>query len=146
MRKQKGKNILTQSEMEIMNIVWASGRDITVRDVLEQMPEPRPAYTTVGTFMKILTEKGALEAKKHEGDGKTLYYAPLLGKVEYKKRFLELIKRQLFDGSIKSLVSFFVEEEEISREELIEYLEELKSLTPASPKGEELLREINSVQ
>lgn len=126
MRKQKGKNILTQSEMEIMNIVWASGRDITVREVLEQMPEPRPAYTTVGTFMKILTEKGVLEAKKHEGDGKTLYYAPLLGKVEYKKRFLELIKRQLFDGSIKSLVSFFVEEEEISREELIEYLEELK--------------------
>lgn len=127
MRKQKGKDVLTQSEMEIMNIVWAAGRDITVREVLEQMPEPRPAYTTVGTFMKILTEKGVLEAKKHEGDGKTFYYAPVLGKGEYRKRFLDLIKRQLFDGSIKSIVSFFVEEEEISREELIEYLEELKS-------------------
>ena len=94
---------------------------------ISQMPTPRPAYTTVGTFMKILTEKGVLEAKKHEGDGKTFYYAPILGKGEYRKRFLDLIKRQLFDGSIKSIVSFFVEEEEISREELIEYLEELKS-------------------
>lgn len=119
--------MLTQNEMEIMNIVWAAGRDITVREVLEQMPEPRPAYTTVGTFMKILTEKGVLEARKHDGDGKTFFYAPILGKGEYRKRFLDLIKRQLFDGSIKSIVSFFVEEEEISREELIEYLEELKS-------------------
>ena len=126
MRKQKDKRILTESEIEIMNLVWRAGKEVSVRDVMEMMPEPRPAYTTVGTFMKILTEKGMLEVKKHEGDGKSFFYTPLIGKAEYRKRVLEVMKHQLFDGSLKSLVNFFEEEEEISREELIAYLEELK--------------------
>ena len=62
MNRNKDQRTLTKAEMEIMNIIWSSSmEELSVRDVLEAYQEPKPAYTTVATFMKILTQKGILE-------------------------------------------------------------------------------------
>ena len=70
MNRNKDQRTLTKAEMEIMNIIWSSSmEELSVRDVLEAYQEPKPAYTTVATFMKILTQKGFLEPQKREGGG-----------------------------------------------------------------------------
>ena len=109
-RTAKNKT-LTRAEMEIMNHLWnmeAGGG--TVRDVLACCQEPLPAYTTTATFLKILTQKGFVSAEKREGEGKTLFFRPLLTKDEYRKLAIDDVKDNVFGGSIKSLVSFFVKE------------------------------------
>ena len=127
MAKNKKDMTLTKAEMEIMNYLWAreEGRG-TVRDVLECYPEPKPAYTTAATFLKILTQKGFVAAEKNPGDGKTFFFRPLISQDEYRKRVMKDVKDNFFGGSAKSLVNFFVKEEEISESELMELLEMIK--------------------
>ncbi|MBO7466615.1 MAG: BlaI/MecI/CopY family transcriptional regulator [Bacteroidaceae bacterium] len=116
---------LTKGELQIMNILWDK-RHATVSEVLEAMPEPRPAYNTVLTFLRILTEK---EYVGHEAKGRFYVYHPLVQKGEYTRAFLKEVKERLFDGSAKSLLSFFVAEENLSAgdvQELMGLLERLK--------------------
>lgn len=107
---------LTRAEMQVMSILWDSGRMCDVHDVVAKYNEPRPAYTTVATFLKILTTKGFVAFKK--GDGKQHLYYPLISKAEYTARVMNDVKDNLFDGSASSLVSFFVEKEQLTREEI----------------------------
>lgn len=127
MAKNKKDMTLTRAEMEIMNYLWAKedGRG-TVRDVLECYPEPKPAYTTTATFLKILTQKGFVAAEKNPGDGKTLFFRPLISQDEYRKRVMQDVKDCFFGGSAKSLVSFFMQEESIDPNEIKELLEMIK--------------------
>jgi len=111
---------LTKSEMTVMNILWEMAEGGTVYDVLEKYDEPKPAYTTTATFMKILEKKGYLEAKKLSG--RTYTYFPLISKEVYSRRAMQEVKKDLFDGSAKSLLSFFVQEEGLSAEDIQELL------------------------
>lgn len=111
---------LTKSEKTVMNILWEMAEGGTVYDVLEKYDEPKPAYTTTATFMKILEKKGYLEAKKLSG--RTYTYFPLITKEEYSRRAMLEVKKDLFDGSAKSLLSFFVQEEGLSAEDIQELL------------------------
>lgn len=116
---------LTKGELQIMNILWEK-RHATVNDVREAMPEPRPAYNTVLTFLRILSEKAYVG---HEAKGRFYVYHPLVQKGEYTRAFLKEVKERLFDGSAKSLLSFFVAEENLSAkdvQELVDLLEKLK--------------------
>lgn len=124
MTKAKKDMTLTRAEMEIMNYLWAKeeGRG-TVRDVLECYPEPKPAYTTTATFLKILTQKGFVVAEKNPGDGKTFFFRPTISQDEYRKRVMKDVKDCFFGGSAKSLVSFFMQEESIDPSEIKELLE-----------------------
>lgn len=115
---------LTSSEMTVMNILWQMENGGTVYDVLEQYTEPKPAYTTVATFLKILEKKGYLEAKKLSG--RTFTFFPLLTKEEYSRRAIQDVKKDLFAGSAKSLLSFFVQEEKLSQEDIQELLDMVK--------------------
>lgn len=115
---------LTKSEMTVMNILWEMAEGGTVYDVLEKYDEPKPAYTTTATFIKILEKKGYLEAKKLSG--RTYTYFPLITKEEYSRRAIQEVKKDLFDGSVKSLLSFFVQEEGLSAEDIQELLTILK--------------------
>ncbi len=124
MAKMKENKTLTKAEMEIMNYLWdIGGEGATVRDVLERYPTPPPAYTTTATFLKILTEKGFVATEKLKGEGKTYRFRPLISRDEYRKRVVEDVKENFFGGSVKSLVSFFVQEEKLSKSELKELLE-----------------------
>ena len=69
---------LTRAEMDLMNLLWNAGHALTVGEVVEGYAEPRPAYTTVATFLKILEAKGYVEHRKREDTGRTFYYSPTL--------------------------------------------------------------------
>ena len=115
---------LTRGEMQVMNILW-SRRHATVADVVEAMPEPRPAYNTVLTFLRIMEEKGFVG---HEKSGRFYIYHPLVQKGEYTREYLKGVRDQLFDGSAKSLISFFAEEESLTAGEVQELIDLLRTL------------------
>ena len=115
---------LTKGEMQVMNILWGSGRACDVHYVIEQYDEPQPAYTTVATFLKILSTKGFVDFKK--GQGKQYLYFPLVSKAEYTARVMRSVKDDFFGGSPSSLVSFFLKEEKLSQREIDELISIMK--------------------
>ena len=113
---------LTQAELQIMQVVWAKGR-VFVKDVLSEMPEPKPAYNTVSTFIRILEKKGFIG---HTAYGKTYEYFPLVPKDEYTGTFMTGVLNNFFGGSLSRLVSFFSDNKAISLEEADEILKMLE--------------------
>jgi predicted transcriptional regulator len=127
MRRHKEHITLTKSEMEIMSILWSMDEGMgSVRDILEHYGNPKPAYTTVSTFLRILTQKGFVESVKREGEGKTFNYRPLISQDDYRRRAFDEMKNSMFNGSAKSLVSFFMQQEGISPAEVEELLQMIK--------------------
>lgn len=115
---------LTKSEMQVMNILWDLNRGACVNDILAQYPDPKPAYTTIATFLKILTQKGFVEHKK--GTGKLLIYSPLITREKYRRQVMEEVKDDFFGNSFKSMFSFFVREEHLTAEDIQELIDQIK--------------------
>ncbi|HYH57020.1 MAG TPA: BlaI/MecI/CopY family transcriptional regulator [Anseongella sp.] len=116
---------LTKAEEQIMQVLWKIGKGF-IKDILEAVPEPRPAYTTLSTITRILEKKGFVGYNAY---GKTHEYFPLISEEEYKKFITEKLVSNYFGNSFKSLVSFFVEEKNISlkeADEIIRIIEENK--------------------
>ncbi len=109
---------LTKAEEQVMQILWALKKAF-VKDVLEQLPEPKPAYTTVSTIIRILEQKEFVGYKAY---GKTHEYFPLVPKDAYKKFITKGLLRDYFSGSLKNLVSHFAEKEKIDVKELDEIM------------------------
>ena len=127
MKRDKENQTLTREEMEIMNRLWAKeSNSASVRELLAEYPDPKPAYTTLGTYMKILTQKGFVKPEKREDDGKTFFFRPLITQNEYRKRVVKDVKNTLFGGSMRSLVNFFEKEEKIPDDEIQELLSLIK--------------------
>ena len=127
MKRDKENQTLTRVEMEIMNRLWAKeSNSASVRELLADYPDPKPAYTTLGTYMKILTQKGFVKPEKHEDDGKTFFFRPIITQDVYGKRVVKDVKNTLFGGSMRSLVNFFVKEEKIPDDEIQELLNLIK--------------------
>lgn len=105
---------LTRAEEEVMQILWELGQGV-VHDLLERFPEPRPAYNTVSTIIRILEQKGFID---HKAYGRTYVYFPLISKKEYTKSYFRSMVTNYFGNSYKSLASFFTREESLSIEEL----------------------------
>ena len=115
---------LTKSEMQVMNILWDLGRGACVNDVLAHYQEPRPAYTTVATFLKILEQKGFVEHRK--GQGKLLIYSPLMTRERYRRQVMDDVKQTFFGGSLTSLITFFAKSEQLSDAEIDELIDIIK--------------------
>jgi BlaI family transcriptional regulator, penicillinase repressor len=113
---------LTKAEDQVMQILWQIGKGF-VKDIIEQMPEPKPAYNTVSTIVRILETKGFIS---HKAYGKTHEYAPTISKEKYTKFYLNNLIKGYFNGSFQNLVSFFAKENRISAGDLEKILEELK--------------------
>ena len=107
---------LSDREQEVMNVIWEV-RNCCVDDVLQQLPEPKPAYTTVQTFMKILEEK---EFLAHKRDGKKFIFYPLVEKPEYNRWCLKHMKDNLFGGSAKSLLNTFIRDNSLTDSDIRE--------------------------
>ena len=118
---------LTKAEEQVMQILWEIKKGF-VKEVIEKMPEPKPAYNTVSTIIRILEKKGFVG---YNSFGKTHEYFPLIAKDEYRSFFLRNFMGNYFGGSIKNLVSFFARDNDLDindMEEIIKYVEEdLKS-------------------
>jgi BlaI family transcriptional regulator, penicillinase repressor len=113
MKVDNGKE-LTRAEDQIMQILW----DIEIgfiKDIVERLPDPKPAYSTVSTIVRILEKKGYVW---HNTFGNTHQYYPLVSKDIYKKAFMGNIIKNYFSNSFKQMVSFFSKENSISIEEL----------------------------
>ena len=118
--KEKKKQ-LTKAETQVMNILWSlPEQQGFIQDIIDRYPEPKPAYTTILTFMKILTDKGFV---KPERVGKANRFSPLISKDDYTYSFISDVKDTFFDGSFTSLVSFFAKKEQYTDEELAELKE-----------------------
>ena len=94
---------LTSAEEQVMQILW-SLNEAFVNDIIEKMPEPKPAYNTVSTIIRILETKGFVN---HKAFGKTHQYFPLISKEEYTKGFFSGVMKKYFSNSYTNLVSFF---------------------------------------
>lgn len=114
---------LTRGEEEIMQIIWQLG-DAVVNEIIERMEEPRPKYTTVATFLKILENKGFLT---HTSEGKSHRYYPLVDREYYARGVMSSMLTSYFDGSLAQLVSFFSRHEKISTDEQAEILEIIRN-------------------
>ena len=123
MRNKKEINTLTKAEMEIMNTLWDATKPMSTHAIIEKYPEPKPAYSTIATFMKILTNKEFVSFRKGEEGDKTFYFYPLITRVEYTRKFMNHVKSTFFGGSVKSLISFFAKEEQLSDKDLQEIME-----------------------
>lgn len=113
---------LTRAELEIMQVLWAKGA-VVVHDILDEMDEPKPAYNTVSTIVRILEKKGFVS---HKAYGKTHEYFPLISKDDYARRYMDTVLNNFFGGSVSRLVSFFSENKAISLEETDAILDMLK--------------------
>lgn len=122
MNKGKTERTLTRAEMDVMDILWHSGRSMTTNQVVDCFPEPRPAYTTVATFLKILSAKGFVGHTQLPGS-KAFSFFPLVSRAEYTRQVMQDVKDTFFGGSGKSLMSFFIREENLSDDDLKELLE-----------------------
>jgi predicted transcriptional regulator len=112
---------LTKAEEQIIQILWKLGK-ANVKQVLAEMPEPKPAVTTVSTIIRILENKGFVS---HEAKGRGYVYFPVVKKEEYTQQSLRQMINNYFDGSFKNLVSFFAKKEQLDMRELEEILKEL---------------------
>ena len=115
---------LTKAEMQIMSILWELPHGGCIHEIISYYSDPKPAYTTIATFLKILLNKGFV--KHHKFSGKTYTYYPLITKQEYRRMVMKDVQNSLFDGSGASLVKFFVEEESMSESEIQELIELIK--------------------
>ena len=122
----KEKKQLTKAETQVMNVLWSlpdgQGRSA---EIMERMPEPKPALTTLLTFLKILKDKGFVAAEKI---GKGLLFKALVSRNDYTRTYMKEVKQTFFGGSVSSLVSFFAKNEELSDEEIQEIKEIIENL------------------
>jgi BlaI family transcriptional regulator, penicillinase repressor len=113
---------LTRAEDQVMQILWKLEKAF-VKDIVEQMPEPKPAYNTVSTIIRILETKGFVD---HKAYGKTHEYFPIISKGNYTKFYLNNMLTGYFNGSFNNLVSFFAEENKLNANDIEALLKELK--------------------
>lgn len=117
---------LTRAEDQVMQILWKIGKGF-VKDIIEQMPAPKPAYNTVSTIVRILETKGFVS---HHAYGKTHEYFPVIGKDKYARFYLNNMLRGYFNGSFENLVSFFARENKLGVTDLEKLLHEIKKQKP----------------
>ena len=120
---RRKENTLTKVEFQIMSILWDINHSACIWDILDRYEEPKPAYTTISTYMKVLYEKGYVDYFKSKGEGKTHLYIAKITRAEYARKAMQEIKKGLFGGSLKSMICFFVKEENLSAEEIKELLD-----------------------
>ena len=112
---------LTKAEEEIMHILWQLNK-ANVKDIIDLLPEPKPAYNTVSTIVRILENKGFVD---YEKQGKGHLYFPLMKKQDYSNQSINNLVDNYFQGSFKSMVSFFVKKNDIDLKDVEAILKDI---------------------
>lgn len=100
---------LTKAEEHLMKVVWKLGK-ATIKEIAEHMPNPKPAYNTVATVLKVLKGKKFVAVESH---GNVYSYSPIILEKEYRRFAFDKVFANYFSGSYQSLLSFLVEEKNI---------------------------------
>ena len=114
--------ILTKAEEQIMHVIWKLDKAF-LKEIIDELPEPKPHSNTVATIIKILTEKDFVGVKVF---GRMHQYYPLVSKDAYSKTTMRSLVKGYFVGSFSNAVSFMVKENNLSVEELEMLLKQLK--------------------
>ncbi len=114
---------LTKAEEQVMQILWEIKKGF-VKDILEKMPNPKPAYNTVSTIVRILEKK---EFVGYTAYGKTHEYYPLIEKNQYRSFYLKSMISGYFGGSFERLVSFFAKDNDMDIHEMEELLKNVQN-------------------
>lgn len=109
---------LTKAEEQIMQILWSLKEGI-VKQVVDAFEEPKPAYTTVATVLKVLEKKGFVE---HKTIGNTHLFYPAISKKDYTKFQFSTLLKDYFNGSFPKMATFFARENNLSIQELEEMI------------------------
>jgi BlaI family penicillinase repressor len=112
---------LTKAEEQIMQILWEMEKGF-VKDIVDRFPDPKPAYNTVSTIIRILEQKGFVD---HTAFGKTHEYFPLVNKKEYTSSYMKNFIHNYFSGSFQEMVSFFAKEDKLTVKQLNELMKEV---------------------
>ena len=107
---------LTKAEEQVMQVLWDLDGGF-VNEVIEQLPEPKPAYNTVSTIIRILEKKGFVG---FEAFGRAHRYHPIVEKDDYRQFSMGRMINNYFQGSFSEMVSFFVKENNLSLGEIAE--------------------------
>ena len=113
-------NELTKAEAQVMHYIWELEKSF-LKDIVEAFPEPRPAYTTISTVIRVLVKKGYVDFNTY---GKIHEYYPLVSRKVYFQKHVKSIINKHFDGSVVSFASFFTGDDAVDLGEL----EEIKNL------------------
>ena len=124
MSENRKKISLTRGEEEVMQALWELGEGY-IADIISRMPDPKPKYTTVATFLKILELKGAVSRVK---TGKIYIYTPLLTREDHAHALMDSMLGEYFGGSLAQMVSFFSRKESISTSEMDEIIETMQQI------------------
>ncbi|WP_200979042.1 BlaI/MecI/CopY family transcriptional regulator [Echinicola sp. 20G] len=113
---------LTRAEEQVMQILWDIEKGF-VKDILAKMSNPKPAYNTVSTIIRILERKGFV---KHKAYGKSHEYYPIVTKDQYRSFSIKNLLSGYFGGSFSKLASFFAKDEKMDINELEKLMNEVK--------------------
>lgn len=116
---------LTKAEEQIMQVLWDIKQGF-VKDVISQLPDPKPAYNTVSTIIRILEGKGFID---HEAFGTTHRYFPIVNIEDYKSFASEKLLNSYFGSSVEKMFSFFIKREKVDLKEadqILKLIEKLK--------------------
>jgi len=113
---------LAKREEQIMQVFW-SLKKAFIKEVIPELPDPKPHYNSVSTMIKILEDKGFLA---HEAIGNIYQYYPLILKADYQKHAMKDIVSQYFDNSYTNMLAFFAKEQKMSEEELKDIIKLIK--------------------
>ena len=111
---------LTKAEEQVMQILWQL-KEAIVKDIVALMPDPKPAYNTVSTVVRVLEGKGFID---HKAYGNSHVYFPIVNETDYKKFTFDKMMKNYFSNSYQSLVSFIADEKDLD----IKQLDELTKL------------------
>jgi len=114
---------LAKREEQIMQAVWNLDKAF-IKEIMQELPDPKPHYNSVATIVKILEEKGFLA---HESVGNIFQYFPAIAKEEYQKHAMKDVVSQYFDNSYSRMLAFFAKEQKLTEEELNDIIEIIKS-------------------
>lgn len=124
---------LTKAEEQIMQYLWKLEKAF-LKDIVEQFPNPRPAYTTISTVIRVLVKKKFVNFNTY---GKIHEYFPLISKEDYFREQFKGVVKNFFSGSVSNFTSFFTEDEELNLTELEEMKEMIeKKITELKDKNE----------
>jgi BlaI family penicillinase repressor len=127
-------NKLTRAEEQVMQILWDLERGL-VKDILDVIPEPKPAYNTVSTIVRILEKKGFVD---HKAYGTTYEYFPIIKKDDYANFHFSDFMKNYFNDSFPRMAAFFARENNLSMEDMEEIMRlteiELKKMKTGSKK------------
>lgn len=125
-------NILTKAEEQVMQILWEE-KEGFVKELLQKFPEPRPAYNTVSTIIRILEKKGFVD---HRSFGKSHQYYPLVSRDQYRNERFSSLMKNYFNNSMKQVLSHFGKDGSMNMKEADEIISMIEALKTQTDKNE----------